>query len=118
MRRSSHSTSQHQVEHLGPKAGERAITGTGADLRRLSMEDSKRQLMAMGMSEEEVARAQLLTPSLLAEHENIGVRSESQGFPMSCSWKPSSSSSWQWACGRTNLQLRSFTSVWIHVCVH
>lgn len=49
-------TLQHQVETLGPKSGERAITGTGADLRKLSMEDSKRQLMSMGMSEEEVAR--------------------------------------------------------------
>ena len=44
------------METLGPKSGERAITGTGADLRKLSMEDSKRQLMSMGMSEEEVAR--------------------------------------------------------------
>ena len=62
---SSVPTLQHQVETLGPKSGERAITGTGADLRKLSMEDSKRQLMSMGMSEEEVARALFVSTFLL-----------------------------------------------------
>lgn len=48
---------QHAPEAVGKKASERAITGTDADLRRLSMEDSKRQLMAMGMEESEVKSA-------------------------------------------------------------
>ena len=61
-------TLQHQVETLGPKSGERAITGTGADLRKLSMEDSKRQLMSMGMSEEEVARALFVLTFCLWHH--------------------------------------------------
>lgn len=78
---------QHAPEAVGKKASERAITGTDADLRRLSMEDSKRQLMAMGMEESEVKSACSpwhASPPLFTATLAGSARSRSQESAHSC----------------------------------